>query len=188
MIGRRGLVALRAKYVEMKRLRDAHDAGDEEDPTPAMRALAARFPGALREIDALAMATIDARIAELDRAIEDDAAAPWMIALARYHAWLRLALRLRREVQERALAPARAWLAARGETDGEDDELVGVGGGGGEVEVEVEAVDDETLRAILRPPAGRLNRVILLRVAAELDVTDAWVESLLREPSARRRH
>jgi hypothetical protein len=173
VIDRRGLVALRAKYLEMKRLREENDAGQAGDPTPAMRALAARFPGALREIDELSMATIDGRIAELDRAIEAGEAAPWMVALARYHAWLRLALQLRRDVRERTLGPARAWLAARGQPDEELGE---------------DAVDDETLRAILRPPAGRLNRVILLRVAAELDTADDWIESLLREPPERRIH
>ncbi|MDQ3034821.1 MAG: hypothetical protein M3Y87_20595 [Myxococcota bacterium] len=169
MIASPALVALRAKYLEMKRMRVSHEGGSAEDPTAAMRALAARFPGALREIDELSMSTIDARIAELERAIEGDAPEPWMIALARYHAWLRLALALRREVPDRSMSGARAWLA----TVIVADEELGA----------IDEVDDETLGAILRPPAGRLNRVIFLRVAAELDATDEWIESLLRDPS-----
>lgn len=176
MIDRRALIALRAKYLEMKRLRLEDEAGVAADPRPAMRALASRFPGALREIDELSLETIDARVASLDRAIERDEPEPWMIALCRYHAWLRLALALRRGVAgERTQERARAWLA----------------GADGAVDPDrppPDTIDEETLAAILRPPGGRLSRVVLLRVAAELDVPAEWVESLLHDPNGRRRH
>ncbi len=152
------LDALLAKYIEIKRLREDTSASD---PTFAMRALAERFPGALRELDALPLEIIDARIASLVQAIELDSPEPWMIALDRYHAWLRLALRMRREMGERTMTSARVWLARC------EDELA-------------PRVHDVLLEAMLFPPAGRLNRVVLSHVASELCVDASWIESLLR--------
>jgi hypothetical protein len=151
------LVALRRKYLEIKRLREDTSASD---PTLAMRALAEIFPGALRELDALPLEIIDARIESLDHAIEHDSPEPWMIALDRYHAWLRLALRMRREIGERTITSARVWLVQY------EDELA-------------TRVDDVLLEAMLFPPAGRLNRVVLSHVASELEMSCAWLESLL---------
>jgi hypothetical protein len=160
-LDREELASLRAKYVEMKRLRDAAAAGAQGDPRPAMRALAARFPGALREIDELAIETIEARIASLDRALEEPAAiAPWMIALCRYHALLRIALRIRRDVAERSLGAARDWVRDHAPAAGIDDQLLG---------------------ALLRPPEGRLSRVVLARVAVELGTTASEIEHALIE-------
>lgn len=167
------LRALRDKYREMKRLRAEHEAGEVADPRPAMRALAARFPGALREIDELPMHVIDARIASLERALAGEAPEPWVRALARYHAWMRLALRLRLAcARDRSAEAARAWLAGA-EREHADD-------------VEPRELDEDMLAAVLRPPGGRLHRVILGRVGRELDVEPAAVDAHLRNPSRRR--
>ncbi|UJR86465.1 hypothetical protein [Sandaracinus amylolyticus] len=166
------LHALREKYREMKRLREQHDAGSPVDPRPAMRALATRFPGALREIDELPMDAIDARIASLDRALSGAEIEPWMRALARYHAWMRLALRLRLAcASERSEARAREWLegAARPHDD----------------DVDPRGLDDATLHAILRPPEGRLHRVVLARVALELGVDAQTIDGYLKGPRRR---
>ncbi|AKF10117.1 hypothetical protein [Sandaracinus amylolyticus] len=166
------LHALREKYREMKRLREQHDAGSPVDPRPAMRALASRFPGALREIDELPMDEIDARIASLDRALAGGEVEPWMRALARYHAWMRLALRVRLAcATERSEARARAWLEVATRQH-EDD-------------VDPRALDDETLRAILRPPGGRLHRVVLARVGEELGVEPHVIDAHLKGPRRR---
>lgn len=151
------LAALLRKYVEIKRLREEESA---IDPTPAMRALAEAYPGSLRELDALPMETIDSRIASLEQAIGCDSPELWMLALDRYHAWLRLALRMRREVPERTVESARAWLTH-------------CQGG------RATSVDDALIEAILFPPGGRLSLVVLARVAAELETTRAWLDSLL---------
>lgn len=151
------LTALLGKYVEIKRLREEESA---IDPARAMRALSAAFPGALRELDSLPIEIIDSRIASLERAIESDSPELWMRALDRYHAWLRLALQMRREVPERTVGSARAWL-----TRCQDEPAM--------------RVDDALLQALLFPPRGRLNRVVLAHVAADLDTTSAWLESLL---------
>jgi len=153
---RDALEALRGKYVEMLRLRDLDAQGDPGDPRPAMRALAAQFPGALREIDELPRATILERIAAIDRALASGRVEPWMIALSRYHASLRVALRIRLAITERTIAAARALG-----------------------DPAVDALDDASLAAIVRPPAGRLNRVVLAMVAREIDSTPERIESLL---------
>lgn len=160
MIDRAALDALLSKYVEMKRLRVADAEQTLADPRDAMRTLAARFPGALREIDVLPMDEIDARIAALERSLTEAEApiATWMIALSRYHAWLRIALQIRREAGPRTLEAARALEAAI---------------------PELRALDDATLAMMLRPPAGRLNAVVLARVALEIGVDAAEIESCL---------
>ena len=158
---RDALEALRGKYVEMLRLRDLDAQGDPGDPRPAMRALAAQFPGALREIDELPRATILERIAAIDRALASGRVEPWMIALSRYHASLRVALRIRLAITERTIAAARALG-----------------------DPAVDALDDASLAAIVRPPAGRLNRVVLAMVAREirLDARADRVAALAARP------
>lgn len=164
-VERQTLQDLREKYAEMLRLRDLDAAGDLEDPRPAMRALAARFPGALREIDELSRETLVTRLAALDRALRDPSErADWMLVIARYHARLRLALRVRREIGAvRTLAAARA----------SDDP-------------EVATLDDSSLVTLLRPPGGRLHRAVLAIVAAELGTSAHEIEQLLVERRARR--
>ena len=82
---------LRAKYEEMRELRRTDDGS--YDPLPRMRALAAKFPGALREIDTLTLDEITARIEALTKAERDPShAAPWMRAQSRFHALTREAL------------------------------------------------------------------------------------------------
>jgi hypothetical protein len=83
-----------AKYDEIARLRRGDADGSIVDPRPAMRALAARFPGALRELDRLTMAEIERRLAHLrdvKRAVTDEA--PWVALVARFHRLMRDELR-----------------------------------------------------------------------------------------------
>lgn len=168
------LAGLRDKYREMVRLRGAHDAGDPADPRPAMRALAARFPGALREIDELPLDVIAARLADLEHALAGAAPAPWIVALSRYHAWMRLALGLRRAcARDRRVEVARAWLATARREHPDD--------------VAPSDVDDALLGAILRPPGGRLHRVVLDRVAREIDLGPASIDALFCNPRRARR-
>lgn len=78
------------KYTEILALRDAHARGeDPPDVRMRMRALAARFPGALRELDRMPREVIVERLAALARGER----APWMDAIDRYHRWLRVGLR-----------------------------------------------------------------------------------------------
>ncbi len=142
--------ALLAKYVEMRAMRIAHAAGEDADATARMRALAERFPGALREIDRLPLEVIEGRIARLERGERPD----WARTLIAYHGWMRVALRLKRAVPRDA-APALAveWVRTHYRPSAG--------------EPAVEALDGEAVEAILRPPGGRLSRWVLGRIATE---------------------
>jgi hypothetical protein len=157
------LYALREKYAEMRAMRVA----DDGDPA-RMRALAERFPGALREIDELPMETIEARIDAIDRALAGDAEAPsWTRYLAEYHAWMRAALRVRR-----AAGKTRDREQARSAIRGQDDPS----------EAELESALDD----LLRPPAGRLSRWVLARIALREGKTAQEIEDDAFPPSPRR--
>lgn len=84
---------LRTKYSEILALRDAHARGeDPPDVRTRMRALAAHSPGALRELDRLPRETLVAKLTALEEAARTHVAEPWMIAMDRYHRWLRVGL------------------------------------------------------------------------------------------------
>jgi hypothetical protein len=167
------LRALREKYVEMRALREAHDAGDPEDPRPRMRALARRFPGALREIDELPLDVIDARLAALDAALGGRGPVPaWARTLVAYHGWMRVALRLKRELAPRRDAEAATgWIRAHRPAPGEPttEELLAA------------------VEPILRPPGGRLSRWVLARLAERAGRPAAELEEEAFPPSPQRR-
>ncbi len=85
---------LRVKYAEIVRLRVTR----REDPTGVpplveIRELARRFPGALRDLERLPLATALARRDELDHVLSSGAAEPlWSRAQRDYHGRLRDAL------------------------------------------------------------------------------------------------
>jgi hypothetical protein len=144
---------LRAKYEEMRALRADALADEPRDPKTRLSALAARFPGALREIDELAMDEIDARIHALAAAERDpDSAARWMHAMTRFHALARGALFVKRslasdESHDAWPDEARAWR------------------------------DD--LHRIARPPRGRLMDLVYERLARELATTPRDAKKLV---------
>jgi ornithine cyclodeaminase/alanine dehydrogenase len=86
----RGLEALAAKYEELARLRMQRTAGGPVAPRAQLRDLASRFPGALRELETMAVVEIHARAAALRNAAERGDREPWMAWLAAYHLLLRL--------------------------------------------------------------------------------------------------
>ena len=106
-----------------------------------MAALAARFPGALREIDRLPLGEISRRIEALARAESDPAAAsPWMHAMDRFHALARGVLFVKRSLATKA---AHDW----------PDEA---------------HLWRDDLARIARPPRGRLMDLVYERLALEL--------------------
>lgn len=89
-------VRLGAKYQEILVLRDLHVAdADPPDVRDRLRALASRYPGALRELDRSDRTEIVARLAALDAVLGGAPLEPWMLATDRVHRWLRVALRRR---------------------------------------------------------------------------------------------
>ncbi len=170
-----GLDELREKYEEILRLRELHAAPDEPDPRRAMAELASRFPGALREIDVLTLDEVRARISALDAAERGEAApAPWMLAVARYHALTRGAL------------CAKSWLAGRKDVGDEARDAFAREAGTLCWAEDARAWTD-TLAAVASPPRGRVTDLVFVRIAAELGVSEDEARALVL-PTSRGRH
>jgi hypothetical protein len=76
----------------MRELRAAGAGGEDAAARAALRAFAAEWPGALKELDTLPTAEIERRV----RACRDGSDEPWLAWMARYHALMRAALAIRR--------------------------------------------------------------------------------------------
>ncbi len=147
--------ALARKYRAMADLRRAHAAGGGTATPAVLRALAAEFPGALRELDALTLETLDRRAEALTAAADGTTPAePWMTWLQGYHGLLRAALRVKRRVARAPVIPdARADALAR-----EATEAAGI------------PLDAAFVRAVAHPPGGRINGVVFARLGEHLGV------------------
>lgn len=174
---RGGVEALRDKYLELQRLRIEHEAGEREDPRPRLRALSARFPGALRELDELPMELIAARLATLHAVLARTEPVPAWIALQLgYHGWMRAALCIKRIAAERPRASAEALLVeleVRYRPDAHEPPL--------------SAIDREAITEILEPADGRLNPWVFARVARDHGVEPESVHRALFTRDLRRR-
>jgi len=180
------IAVLRQKYREIKRLRmtDAsHGAsGQAHDPKREMAALARRFPGALRELDELPMERIDARLAELDAALDSGCVPEWAALQVGYHGTYRFALRIKRRAAQRgrlddaAIDRAVAQLLTDAATEGlgvEPNERAELD------EPSLCELDASELRAILRPAGGRLHGWVLNQVARRAAVSPGEVSQAL---------
>jgi hypothetical protein len=151
--------ALRDKYREIKRLRDADAAGLIADPRREMAALAQRFPGALRELDELPMDQIEARLFALEQlSASVDAVPEWVRLQIGYHGCMRAVLRIKRmaaDVGDDASALLHA-LALQYQPAADEPPLA--------------SFDRAAVDAILRPADGRLNPWVYARVAAACGV------------------
>ena len=159
-LDRATLEALHAKYTEMRQLRIADHESPTTDPRRSMAELAARFPGALREIDELPMEAIDAKLAALAIAIDDPPGAPqWMEAIALFHTLPRGAL------------CAKRWLAGKKEVDhvmrATFEKSIADSPHAAEALVWLEDLD-----AIANPPRGRVTDLVYARIARELGISE----------------
>ena len=161
--------ALLEKYADMLRLRRGDRDGSIIDPRPAMGALAARFPGALREIDQLALEELERRHEHLLRVVAGDPPQAWAVAMAGYHRWLRGAL------------GAKRWLAGR---RGVTEALVArfVSEAPGLVHGDELLVWSDALGELAAPPGGRLLPLVLARLAVDTGETEATLRGLLFVP------
>lgn len=178
------VTALRDKYVELLALRQAREQAQAEglkrfsdeialQRRAAMRALASRFPGALRELDLLNAETLARRLsrceAELSRVDRDGPAAPFVACMIDYHRFFRQALRLKRGLSaagdsDDAIARVLRHEALHGslEPGWSDAEL-----------------DETLLRELARPSGGRLQPLVLAAVARKHGMSIESVEQLL---------
>lgn len=86
------LAELSEKYDLLLALRRARERGEPIPDRRVFRELASRFPGALRELDRMPMATLERRAAELAEVRAGQAPRPWMAVVASYHELIRFAL------------------------------------------------------------------------------------------------
>ena len=161
----------------MLAMRVVHAAGDEDVAAvrALMAALAARFPGALREIDELPLEEIRRRIAALDAVLADSAEVePWMEAIALFHAMARGAL------------AAKRWLGGRKRLDASVKRRFSA-----EVESLPFAQDARTwadeLALIASPPRGRVLDSVFARLARTMGTSDRAARRLVFGPSRRER-
>jgi hypothetical protein len=160
---------LRSKYVEMLAMRVEHASGDEDEDAvrPRMAELAARFPGALREIDDLELDEIRGRVSALNAVLGGEREPePWMTAVVRFHALTRGAL------------CAKRWLAGRKHVDASVRAAF-------ERAVPQLAFPDDArgwasdLARIASPPRGRVTSVVFSRLARELGTNEREVRRLV---------
>lgn len=142
------LAALRDKYLALITLRTDHAAGAPPPDKQALRALAARFPGALRELDQRSMQDLlarrDALVHYLAAGVPSQLPA-WATLQIRYHGIMRAVLRLK------AAGVATPEQAASLLAD-----LLGREGTPG-----LSFWDARRVALVRRPPAGRLNPLVI---------------------------
>jgi hypothetical protein len=89
------LDALARKYRALVALRARRDAGETPATRDELRALAAEFPGCLRELDTLGHDELARRAAAAAAAVAGGPREPWMDWIAAYHALMTEALAAR---------------------------------------------------------------------------------------------
>jgi hypothetical protein len=100
------LRALARKYARLSAWRDRRDGAGLPATRDELRALAAEFPGCLRELDTLGAAELSRRAAACIAAADDAGGfEPWMAWVDAYHALVRRALAAR-EARARGTPPA----------------------------------------------------------------------------------
>ncbi|WP_437320353.1 hypothetical protein [Sorangium sp. So ce385] len=144
------LAQLARKYRTLAELRRARAAGEAIPGKEVFRALAGEFPGALNELDNLPLDEIERRHDALSRALAGGAEERWMAWMHGYHALMRAALYVKIRV-------ARRQELSEGEAAALAERAARHAGA---------AVDIAFVMAVKAPPDGRLNRVVLGRIAA----------------------
>lgn len=165
---RAALTGLRDKYAKLIALRLAAAAGSDADPRSEMAELAARFPGALRELDRRPLQELHARLEALQAALCDAGPEPpWAELQAAYHGTMRAVLRLRPALRACASeAEADACLRLRYAPLAEDEPAR-------------DEIDEALVAGLWRPPGGRLNPVVLRFLARTRGIPTDGLEHAL---------
>ncbi|HEY0713866.1 MAG TPA: hypothetical protein VGF45_14395 [Polyangia bacterium] len=161
------LHALADKYRTLLGWRQRRDADQPAPERASLRALAERYPGALRELDTLGEAELARRAAAAASAAQGGPCEAWMAWILALHRLLAAALYLKREsrvsgadVKGESLRPTAESLARM-------------------------PLSDELMRALIEPPGGRITPVALTAIAVHFGQPPALVAATLL-PSRRR--
>ena len=152
------------ELVEKYRLLEAlarGEAGRTVERRDAMREIAARFPGALREWDDAPPEAISERLRAAEEALESlsvGGAEGLDQFFASQQTWIRWSIAVHERL--RAALAVKRWLAGRAPTDALLDNAEGVLG-----------VPRARVRAIASPPSGRVSELVYREVAAEAGVS-----------------
>jgi hypothetical protein len=163
-----GPAALARKYATLVELRRRRDSGGDPLGGGALRALAAEFPGCLRELDTLGLVELERRAQATEATSLGAPAEPWMNWIDGYHALMRAALAVRDPGRARAAGADSRALAA----------LATLAAG--------LAVDEAFVAGVLAPPGGRVGVVVLRALGARFGVPAAAIAVALfpvRRPS-----
>jgi hypothetical protein len=160
------LSALAEKYRQLAAWRAARDGTGAGHATPAtLRALAARHPGCLRELDTLGLPELERRARVAEAAAAGAAPEPWMAWICTYHRLMEATLLVKRTLSGVAPeGPVRARLLA------EATHLAGL------------PLDDDFLDQVARPPQGRLGVLVLRRLATLFEAPAAEIARTLFPP------
>jgi hypothetical protein len=162
------LVELKDKYAELRRLREEDARGERGDVRPRLSLLAARFPGALRELDDLPPAMLTRRIDALSAALLDAARIEsWMIATTMFH-----------ELARGALA-AKRWLSGR-----LDPRVVDAATREAFANASLPFPDEarawiDHLDRLARPPRGKISEAVFERVGEALGMSSIDARELV---------
>lgn len=165
MNGRGELRALARKYRVLLELRRAHAETGEVAERAVLRALAAEFPGALRELDSLPLATIEERLCALEAVDRGAPCEPWMEWLVGYHAILRAALFIKAH-------------RAKAEQGIADEELARRASEHAGIDIVASFVEK-----IGRPERIRISHIALDEVANRFGVSRELVEAAITAPT-----
>jgi hypothetical protein len=151
---REDLLALLRKYETIAKLRRDRARSGARAERSALRALAREFPGALRELDTVTLVEIDKRRRTLAQAAVGGPVETWMAWMVTYHATMCAALLVKARVaKSRALSEE---LLRRARTDA--------------ARLSPIPIDDAFVRAVARPPDGRLNVAVFERLGRQFGV------------------
>jgi hypothetical protein len=150
---RSDLMALARKYRALAELRRAQHRMSFSEVRAPLRELSREFPGSLRELDSLPLEEIERKGELLESAAHGAGFQPWMQWMHEYHLAMRAALAVKRRLAGR-----------RTPSDALAFEIAGA------VSVELGyRCDLEFVFAVAHPPQGRINPVVLRRLASMFD-------------------
>ena len=154
---------LREKFVILEALRDARALDPRgEVPRLALRDLARRFPGALREIERVPRDVLKARREALDHVVRGNDEPRWALAQRHFHAELRGALAVKRMLGQGLRSADELSRGIAGQAFAEDAQRW-------------------LARApeLLEPPSGRIEPLVVAEVARALGATLPECRALL---------
>jgi hypothetical protein len=157
------LIALSRKYQMLGELRRSQYLVSRLEARPSLQRVASEFPGALRELDILPLEEIDRRAEALLAASRSGQTERWMEWLQEYHVTLRAALSVKRRLAGRRSIgeeDARRLALSLHDEDGRN-------------------WDAEFVLSVLRPPEGRINRVVFRRLESSFGETQLVITQTL---------